>query len=322
MITAYVRRQNALVPVPLGDEASLPDEVLWIDLFEPTVAEEKAVESMLSVSVPTREEMQEIEISSRLYQEHGASYMTATVLSRTETETPQSRPVTFILAGHRLVTLRYTDPMPFRAYAAQVQRPGAPCASGEDILAGLLDAIVDRIADILERTQHEMDELSAHIFGEQQRLREVDLEEVLRKIGLAQGLTTRARESLVSIGRLPSFLARPADGKPEHPPTRAFDTVARDVTSLSDHATFLSNKISFMLDATLGMINIKQTGIIKIFSVAAVVFLPPTLIASIYGMNFAHMPELSWPWGYPVAVGLMVVSAIVPYLYFKLRGWL
>jgi magnesium transporter len=145
---------------------------------------------------------------------------------------------------------------------------------------------------------------------------------VLRRVGRTQALTTQARESLVSIARLLSFIGRPGETKLPKSFERGFKTIARDVMALSDHASFLASNINFMLDATLGMINSEQNGIIKIFSVAAVVFLPPTLIASVYGMNFDIIPELKWSLGYPFAIFLMIVSAVLPYYYFKRRGWL
>lgn len=322
MITAFRQKNGSLVANPLTERESVPADVVWIDLLNPTEHEEEALEHTLGVDIPTWEEMQEIEVSSRLYQKDRALYMTAILVSRADTDSPESAPVTFVLADHRLITLRYADPSPFRAFVTHIQRMELPCTSGEDVLGNLLDAIVDRLADILERTQHELDKLSRLIFKPTKSQAEGTFQDVLRRIGLAQGLTARARESLGSIDRLISFLGRPGEGKPETLASRTFRNVARDVSSLNDHAMFLSNNFTFILDATLGMINSEQTSIIKIFSVAAVVFLPPTLIASIYGMNFEFMPELKWPWGYPLSLGMMVLSAVLPYWYFKHKGWL
>ena len=186
------------------------------------------------------------------------------------------------------------------------------------MLAGLLDAIIDRVADVLERVQHDMNQVSRTIFSRQK----IDYEEVLRTIGLAEGLTSRSRESLVSIGRVLSFLSRPSEVKPNKALARSLKTLSRDVLALSDHSNFLANNITFLLNAMLGMSNIEQTDIIKIFSVMSVLFLPPTLIASVYGMNFQFMPELGWPFGYPLSLAMMVLSGLLPYLYFKRRGWL
>ena len=321
MLTAYARKNGTVRGAQLALDEPLPDETLWIDLREPSPEERQKINKLLGIEVPTREEMQEIEISSRLYQEAGATYMTATLMAHTETENPVAGPVTFVLAAHRLVTLRYIDPAPFRAYVVQIGRSSQRIASGEELLGGLLDAIVDRIADILERVQHDMDTFSSELFARDKKSSQLNYEPLLRRIGRAQGLTSRARESLVSIGRLLTFLARPSEGF-DNAPGHAFATLSRDVTSLSDHASYLSNNINFLLDATLGLINNEQTNIIKIFSVAAVVFLPPTLIASIYGMNFKFMPELSWWIGYPMSIALMIASVAGTYLFFKQRKWL
>ncbi len=318
MITVYIRKNGALAALPLTAGSPLPEDAVWIDLLSPTSSEEDIVEAVLGLNLPTREEMREIELSNRLYIENGASYMTATLMTRADSETPESEPVTFVLVGHRLVTIRYADPLPINAFSAQVQRQAQGCTSGEAVMAELLDAVTDRIADILEKVQQDMNLVTSALFSREK----TDYQEMLRKIGIAQTRTSRARESLVSIGRLLSFMTRPGESKPAKALSRSFKTLARDVISLSDHATFLATNLTFLLDATLGMINIQQTGIIKIFSVAAVVFLPPTLIASIYGMNFDVMPELRWTYGYPLSLALMMLSAIVPYLLFKRKGWL
>ena len=322
MLKAYSHQNGTLSSVGIEPDQTLPADALWIDALNPTAEEEKKIEDMLGLDVPNREEMREIEISSRLYQESGALIMTATLIVGSETPHPVSDPVTFVLAGHRLVTLRYAETLPFHAYAGQVQREGVASSTGEAVLTDLLDAIVDRLADILERVQQEMDQLSRDVFSEGNEVPDVNFKTVLRKIGHAQGLVSRARESLVSIGRVITFLSRPDEGTVDQSSGRSLETLSKDVVSLSDHASYLASSINFQLDATLGLINIQQNAIIKIVSVAAVVFLPPTLIASIYGMNFHFMPELDWPVGYPLALLLMVLSAVLPYWYFKRRGWL
>jgi magnesium transporter len=318
MITAYVRSNGTLAPVTVQAGEPLPERAVWIDLLAPTREEEALAQDALAIELPTREEMREIEISSRLYQENGALFMTATMMTQVDAESPETEPVTFVLIGQRLATIRYANPLPFRVFATQVQRQAELAISGETVLAGLLDAIIDRVADVLERVQHDMNQVSRMIFSRQK----IDYEEVLRTIGLAEGLTSRSRESLVSIGRVLSFLSRPSEVKPNKALARSLKTLSRDVLALSDHSNFLANNITFLLNAMLGMSNIEQTDIIKIFSVMSVLFLPPTLIASIYGMNFQFMPELSWPFGYPLSLFLMMLSGLLPYLYFKRRGWL
>jgi magnesium transporter len=321
MINAYMLTSSGtLARMNWSPQDALPDNVTWIDLQNPNQEEQLCVERALGVEIPTHEEMSEIEVSSRLYQEDNAYFLTAAVLSRTETGSPNLDPITVVLVGHRLVTVRYSDPLPIRAFAMQALRPGYSDVSGEGILAGLLDAITDRIADLLEATQRELDTVAQEIFSTQHE-DAVDYQDVLRRVGKSQVLVSRVRESLLTLSRLSAFLSRPGQ-KAEKNLARKFKTVARDIMALSDHALFLTSNINFLLDATLGMINIEQTGIIKIFSVAAVVFLPPTLIASVYGMNFSVMPELAWEFGYPFAIALMIISAVLPYVYFKHKRWL
>ena len=264
------------------------------------------MERLAGIAVPTREDMQEIEISSRLYIENGARYMTATLMCAADTETPRTTPVTFILAGHRLVTVRYDEPKPFMLVENKLARGCAPGITGEMVLMELLDAVIDRNADILERAGGDMDQVSHDIFepegartGHAKRY-----SDILIAIGRKGDLTSKVRESLVSIGRLVTFVAAETDGvKWSKDMREQLKTMQRDVTSLTDHATYLSNKITFVLDAMLGVVNLEQNNIIKLFSVMAVVLMPPTLIASIYGMNFKLMPELKWQHGYPMALG-------------------
>jgi len=323
MLTIYEFREGALT-AQTGLHR-ITEEAVWIDLLNPTPDEEEIVERSLGIDVPTREEQQEIEASSRLYQEGGAYFMTATLVYLGDGEDAKSTPVSFVLTETRLVTVRYAEPRAFSMFAAHCNRQESNLGKSTTVLIGLLDIIVDRLADFIERIQGEVETLSHSVFentgGAATRKRRFDV--VLQSIGRAGEVSSKARESCHSLGRLLTFLAfvvnERKEGKPTYSRVRA---AARDVSSLTDHATFLSGKIIFLLDATLGMIQIQQNDIIKIFSVAAVVFLPPTLIASIYGMNFHIMPELDWLFGYPFALGLMVVFAALPYIYFKHKGWL
>lgn len=326
MLNVYVAdARGYLTKVDAAADEPLPGEAIWLDLMAPTAEEERRVEALLGVEVPTREEMQEIEVSSRLYQENAAIYMTATVVSQAESERPQASAVSFILAGDRLVTVRYVDPQPFALFAARCQRAPVPHARGDAVLIGLLDALIDRIADVLEHIGLEVDAISHDVFEHPATSRvSRDFHDILRRLGRRGDLTSKVRESLVSVGRLLMFFgqAGTANTKVAKDLRNRLRTMTRDVRSLTEHASFLSGKINFLLDATLGMINIEQNAIIKIFSVVAVVFLPPTLIASIYGMNFQFMPELHSVFGYPLALALMVGSALAPLVYFKRRGWL
>jgi magnesium transporter len=313
-------RLQRVDPVP-GDL----DQVAWIDLVAPTDAEEEELERRLGINVPTREEMQEIEISSRLYQEGGAAFMTATLPAQTDGDNPQIAPVTFVLAEQRLITVRYHEPRAFMTFPMRAEKVSTGCEDGGSILLSLLEALVDRLADVLERASQDIDRISRGIFEHHGRkpTKTRDFQKVLEEIGRKGDLTSHIRDSLTSLERLVGFLTHVATQRRIGKDFRErLKTLSRDLRSLSDHSGFLSQKITFLLDATLGMIGIEQNAIIKIFSVAAVVFLPPTLVASIYGMNFEMMPELKWLFGYPFAIGLMILSAILPFLYFKRRGWL
>jgi magnesium transporter len=322
MLSVYVPHGTSLERVTTESDVPPPEATVWIDLVSPTLQEDKLVEGMLGIAVPTREEMQEIEVSSRLYVEQGARYMTATLMCHSDTA-PKTTPVTFILAAQRLVTVRYDDPRPFAIVEHKLARLCPPKISGATVLMDLLDAVIDRAADIQERISAEVDQISHTIFEPDENMEPPSYNEVLKALGRKGDLTSKVRESLVSIGRLLLFLANESEGMKWPKDTRTqLQSMQRDVVSLSDHASYLSNKITFLLDAMLGVVNLQQNAIIKIFSVAAVVLMPPTLIASIYGMNFKHMPELDWHFGYPLAITVMVLAAVLPYLYFKWRKWL
>jgi magnesium transporter len=217
------------------------------------------------------------------------------------------------------------DPLPFRRFVAYSERHPSAATNAPGILAGLLEAIIERTADVLEHVGLGLDELSAGVFAPPVKgaaVRTHDLRGVMEKIGRDGDLISKARESLVTLGRQLTFIQQSQAVQIPKDQQSRFRSMSRDVLALSDHASFLANKSSFMLQATLGLINIEQNNIIKIFSVAAAVFLPPTLIASIYGMNFHFMPELGWPLGYPLALFIMLVSAMLPYIFFRRRGWL
>jgi magnesium transporter len=323
MLNLYAAGPHGLARIDVAADGSIPDGVVWVDLLEPTAEEERVVERMIGIDVPTREEMKEIETSNRLYEEDGALYMTATVAARLDTERPEATAVTFIIAGGRLVTNRYIDTTPFKRFSSHPPRyTGVTTPVG--ILAGLIEAFVERLADLLERIGNDLDMISATIFaqlpGPEANGR--DLRRLLERIGFTGELDSKARESLVSLGRLLMFVQQAGVPDLTHEQRNRFKSISRDVTALSDHASFLGSKVGFLLEATLGLVNLEQNNIIKIFSIAAVLFLPPTLIASIYGMNFDFMPELKWAQGYPFALGLMLASMFLTWWFFKRKGWL
>src|SRR3982751_6566213 len=278
MFSVFVPSEAALKKLPIEDPAALPDNAVWIDLLNPTQEEDRAVERLAGIAVPTREDMQEIEISSRLYVENGARYMTATLMCQADTDNPKTTAVTFILASHRLVTVRYDVPRPFTLVENKLARGCAPHITGEMVLMELLDAVIDRNADILERAGADMDMISHDIFEPEGAARTGHAKrysDILIAIGRKGDLTSKVRESLVSIGRVVTFVAAAVDGvKWSKDMREQLKTMQRDVTSLTDHASYLSNKITFVLDAMLGVVNLEQNNIIKLFSVMAVVLMP------------------------------------------------
>lgn len=322
MLTIYHARGAGLVKSE-GDAVAAP--AVWIDLLNPTGDEERVVEQQLGIQVPTREEMAEIEASSRLYQESGAHFMTAMVLHQADSLHPQSTAVTFILTDTTLVTVRYAEPRAFLLFLSRAAKGDAAADTGMVVLLGLLDAIIDREADIIERLQSDTDRTAQSIFemkgGAATRSRRFDV--TLKQIGRAGEVISKTRDSLLSLGRILTYLGQVAMNRKDAKRTREqIKTANRDVQSLIGHAGYLDSRIIFMLDATLGLVSIEQNQIIKLFSVVAVVLLPPTLVASIYGMNFRYMPELEWILGYPAALLIMVLSAVLPFLYFRRKGWL
>jgi magnesium transporter len=322
MLSAFVPRPHGLLRIVQSGAEPLPPDTLWYDLLEPTTAEERAVEQQLGVEVPTLEEMREIEASNRLFEEGGALYMTATIVTKLDTDLPQVSQATFILTDSHLVTNRYTDPLPFRRFIAYAETHPAAVGSAALVLAGLLEAIINRMADVIERVAADLDSISAEVFAAGRRRVSRDFRQILGRVGQNGELVSKVRESLVSLGRLLVFVQQSSNARITHEARTRFRTLSRDVIAMTDHASFLGDKVQFALDATLGMVSIDQNNILKIFSVVTVFLLPPSVIAGFYGMNFAHIPWLREPWGWWVALALMALSAFLPYLWFKRKGWL
>ncbi|MBA3273226.1 MAG: magnesium transporter [Chthoniobacterales bacterium] len=290
MITFYAPGQPGVPLTDPGTCADLTRAAVWIDLYEPSPEDEQALEAALGIDIPTREEMQAIELSSRLYEQNGILFMTATVLTRADTNSPQSSAMTFILSGEKLLTLRYADSAAFAAFRKRRDQNLQRYQTSYQFMAGVIDAITERLADILEGAGANLDRISLRVFdaeapdgssqwenqprkkhaGASRRARQRDFVEVLRRIGAVSDLVSRARESLVSFGRLVSFFRElRQDDLAARESLLHSKTLIADLGSLSDHASFLGGKVGFLLDATLGMINNEQNAIIKILSVAA-----------------------------------------------------
>ncbi|MBS0243897.1 MAG: magnesium transporter CorA family protein, partial [Proteobacteria bacterium] len=292
---------------------------------EPTPEEDAAVEKALGVSIPTRAEAREIEASSRLYRENGAVYMTAFVLYNIDAKVPDSATVTFVLAGNTLVTIRYHEPKAFPLFCSRAAKGEIPCDSAPSVMIGILETITERAADLIERTQDEVERTAKGIFGNRNAGRGYArvLDDTLQGLGGQGDTTARLKESAFSLERLVAYLASACRERNEPQAIhQRLHVLQQDVHSLSEQMRFLMERTMFLLDATLGHISIEQNNTMKVFSLLAVTLMPPTLIGSIYGMNFKHLPELDWEWGYPMAIVMMILSGLLPYLFFRWKGWI
>ncbi|KQY71564.1 magnesium transporter [Ensifer sp. Root142] len=325
MITGYCSNGET-VTLSVADElVALRPDIVWVDLVEPSKAEDLMMEKLLGISIPTRDDLKDIEPSSRLYTEADAVFMTASLVYRSETDIPDLTDVAFILHGGRLVTIRYAEPRAFALFKAAMHRIPGGCPNGVVMLTRLLETIADRTAEILEQAVGKIDDLSLQVFGDKAVVKRRPphfLEARLRDVAGHHRLVAKTRDSLASLSRLLTFVYTVPEVQADKDRRELCRSISRDIQTLSEHASFISGNITFLLDASLGLINVEQNAIIKIFSIASVVLLPPTLVASVYGMNFRVMPELEWPLGYPWALAAMVISAVIPFFFFRWKGWL
>ncbi len=317
-------------PIELeGDRASadLAASALWIDLVNPTEAEREEVELATGLPVPDRAAVAEIENSSRLVERNGVLTLTTPMVSRGSSGDLAVAPIGFVVTTGRLLTLRYADSLVFDRFAAHFRLDDGK-ASGMLPFLGLLEALVDRLADVLELLGAELDDVSVKLFGRAtggsapSRRRDAFLQKTLADVGRHGAHVSQVRDGLLGIGRIVRFVGESATGWLHESEQRRLKVLERDITSLSDYDAQLTNKIQFLLDATLGFINIEQNNIIKVLTVVSIVGIPPTFIASLYGMNFKNMPELNWTYGYQYALSLIALSIVLPLFIFWRRGWL
>jgi magnesium transporter len=303
-----------------------PASVVWIDLYDPSDDERALAEQLTGLRVPTQAEVSEIEWSSRVFVEGGALYLSTPVLDSIDPLSAALTTVGFVLASDRLVTLRFAALGPFDKLLAS-----PACAAGvapRELFLTLLESFVDHAADSFERASSELEHISSSAFrGERMRPPNLAsaseaLHAVVRNLGRMDDGISHVRETLLGIDRITSFVLdgdskqRLVDAGPRLQSLRA------DVASLKDYQVHLAGKVQFLLDATLGFINIQQNEIVKTLTIASVVGVPPVVIAGIYGMNFQHMPELHSVWGYPLALLAIVASSLAPIAWFKWRGWM
>jgi magnesium transporter len=303
---------------------ALAADVAWIDLLSPTPQEIAFVERAAGLHLPGIEELSEIETSSRLRAEDDTLYLSVTLVHRGTGDHARSTPVGFVLSRDRLISVRFEPLVAFANFGP------AAAGTGPEMFVGLMEAIVDRAADVLEHIAAELDTLSHRLFrsrpiagvGHHRPAREArDLRNMLRRVGASGDLVSKIRDSLLGLARIVPYVASVAKDWLSDAVKARLETLRRDLNSLSDYDGYLINKVQLLLDASLGLINIEQNDIIKVLTVVSVVGVPPTLVASMYGMNFKHMPELDWAWGYPYGLALIALSAVAPLLWFKWRGW-
>lgn len=329
MISLYFSDGRRLV-----ETDTTPEEILaavdgptpvWVDVSAPTPDEIAAVEKAFSIKLPTSEEMKGLEVSGRLYHEGVAHVMTTSLVYRIESPEPASGEITFIVLPRTAITFRYSAPRAIPLFTRRAMTGDIGCDRPEAIVIGLLETMIERQADLIERLQSQTETISKQIFTikghDYSRAKRHAVS--LKEIGKVSVMASRTRESLVSQSRLLTYFRNFTQ-------ETGCDAVIRqrikasqlDVHSLAAHVDHISSRLTFLMDATIGLVGIEQNQIIKLFSVVAVMLMPPTLIASVYGMNFQHMPELQFVWAYPVTLAAMAVSAIVPFVYFKGKGWL
>ncbi|MDB5360712.1 MAG: magnesium transporter [Rhodospirillales bacterium] len=302
--------------------AALPPDVIWIDMCSPTPEEIAFVERATKLPVPNRAALSEIETSSRLSIENDVLFLSTPISFRAGGVRPATTPLGFVLSAHLLITVRFENLPAFAGFKERCFAGHTLHASSSGLFIGLLEAVVDRMADVLEHVGGELDEISQRVFQPaDEKSGSTDLQKILQSLGRSGEILSKIRDSLLGIGRIVPFVTglsgdwMPVEVGPH------LKTLRDDIASLNDYDSYLNSKVQFLLDATLGLINIEQNNIMKVLTVVSVVGVPPVLIAGIYGMNFKAIPELDWAWGYPYAIMLMIVSAVIPFIWLKRRRW-
>ncbi|MBP2158792.1 MULTISPECIES: magnesium transporter CorA family protein [Asticcacaulis] len=325
MITVFHTTGGRVAELQLDPTHNVPDEPMWIDLLNPTNDELRLLPQTLNLALPSREEIWRNHALNRMYTRDGTSYMTAALTVGGEGQ-PKTSTVTFILTPDFLITIRDIDPEPFLSFQQDLLLNGKRFRTSADVLEGLLEEVILRVAADHAQVVQGLDGLSRRIFADhafdgRKGNPSLIMGGVLKELGHIADLNSKINESTHSLMRLLTYI------REDHSPDNAAichdaARLIKDAKSLADQSAFLNDKINFQLESALGMINVEQNLIAKIFSVVALIFLPPTLVAGFYGMNFAHMPELTWAYGYPMAIILMALFAVLPYVYFRHKRWL
>ncbi len=299
---------------------------VWIDLLDPSEAERAQVEKASSLRVPSRAALSEIESSSRLRAEDGILTLSAPLFADADGGQPMLSPVGFVLSPQQLLTVRFARLAAFDAVATSCDPVDRFTA--EEIFLRLLETVVDQSADRLEAAAAELESISRATFraepaGGRRRLRSNQAQRgALGRIGEMAERVAKLRDSLLGLGRIAGFVIETSGRQLSPDSLGRLNAVRADLSSLNDYQGHLLGKVQFLLDATLGFISIDQNDIVKALTIASVVGIPPVLVAGIYGMNFKLMPEYGWTLGYPYALALMLVTGLLPLIWFKWRGWM
>ncbi|WP_406858411.1 magnesium transporter CorA family protein [Alsobacter sp. KACC 23698] len=323
MLTLY-RDEDGAVRASTG--LDLPPGVIWIDLLDPTDEERAFVESRARLRTPSRAQLSEIEASSRLIVEGDVLYLSTPVVGRGSDDEHHVSPAGFVLSPRLLLTIRYDELAAFDAVTEQI-RKDETLASGVGVFVALLEAIVDRGADVLEHLGAQLEKTSRSVFrGDPSNPRHAvrstkRLRVTLSHLGAIGERVSQARDVLLGVGRIASFASDVGNAWIGPEIRVRLGAVTKDIASLNDYEGHLANKVQFLLDAVLGFITIEQNDVFKVLTIASVAGIPPTVFAGIWGMNFKAMPELDWRYGYPLAVLAIVLSAVLPLVWFKVRGW-
>ncbi|WP_395397270.1 magnesium transporter CorA family protein [Novosphingobium sp. BL-8A] len=297
----------------------------WIDLMSPDEDEKSRVEKRYGIHIPDLETLREIETSSRLRVNGNALYMTAPLIAGTTTNHWKLAPTGFILTPDVLVTIHYSDLAPFDDVAGALH--DVSDLTPPSALLALLEDVVDRAADHLEHASEILSRAAQSLFFEEEerpglRRETRKIREIIRNMGQASDRASRVRYAFLSIGRMVSFVLDRCTPKLDQDLRERFEAIRHDINSLDEFEVSLGGRIQLQQDAATAFISIEQNDVVKVLTVASVVGIPPVLVVGVYGMNFHMMPELSWPLGYPFALLLCLLSTVIPYLWFKWRGWI
>ncbi len=316
MLMAFTLNKGLLEQVAINAASDLAPEVIWVDAIAPTDEERDWLREAYGQELPTIDDIYEIEATSRFYENDDGLHISSYFLNYAD-ENSENISAAFVFHSDRLFTLREEELAAFRLFRLRARKGLVTLTNSKSIMLGLFETKVENLADIVERIAADLEKTSRQVLGNAEQ---DDMESVLTDLAQQEDLNGKVRISMMDLQRMLYLLLRSGILNAEQ--SERLRDIIRDSESLIASTSFLFDKIKFLLDTTLGFINVNQNKIIKIFSVASVAFLPPTMIASIYGMNFDIMPELHWDLGYGWALALMLASAVAPYLWFRKKKWL